>query len=282
MDNQVELLASYWTISGARPHTDHEHSPFSFKDRVEAAAKAGFTGLGIWHADLARVREQLGLKEMKRILDDSGIKHVELEFLTDWFLGGDRRQKSDARRQELLEAAEVLRAHHIKVGDFYHEQVSMQHLIEDFATLCKQGRDHGTKIGFELMPFAMIDNIPDAVTLVREAGEDNGGITLDLWHIAKLKIPYAEVAKVPLSRIMSVELNDGTYEAPWGLHEDTINHRYLCGEGEFDVRGFVQCLQNMGHAGPWGVEVLSEELRALPLSDMTQRAFGTTMAQFQA
>ena len=33
---------------------------------------------------------------------------------------------------------------------------------------------------------------------------------------------------------------DGTFKAPWDLLTDTINHRRLCGEGEFDVRGFVR------------------------------------------
>ena len=45
MKNNVELLASYWTIAGgALPHTDREYSPFDFQDRAEAAAKAGFKG----------------------------------------------------------------------------------------------------------------------------------------------------------------------------------------------------------------------------------------------
>jgi len=47
----VELIASYWTLAGgAEPHTDHEFSLFDFKDRVEACAKVGFKGIGIWHA----------------------------------------------------------------------------------------------------------------------------------------------------------------------------------------------------------------------------------------
>ena len=56
---------------------------------------------------------------MKQIRDDNGIKHVELEFLTDWFLDGDRKIKSDACKQNLFKAAEVLNARHIQVGDFF-------------------------------------------------------------------------------------------------------------------------------------------------------------------
>src|ERR1700734_3135310 len=105
----VELLASYWTIAGgALPHTDREYSPFDFQDRVEAAAKAGFKGVGIWHADLEDILEKRSLKEMKRILDDNGIKHLELEFLTDWFLEGEQKKQSDIRKKMLLTSAEAL------------------------------------------------------------------------------------------------------------------------------------------------------------------------------
>jgi sugar phosphate isomerase/epimerase len=278
----VELLASYWTIAGgALPHTDKEYSPFDFKDRVEAAAKAGFKGMGIWHADLAHILERRSLKEMKQILDDNGMKHLELEFLTDWFTDGERKRQSDEMKDILLTAAEALGARHVKVGDFQKTTTPMPRLIESFAALCAEAAERGTKIVFELMPFAMIDTLRDALAMVEGAAAENGGIAFDLWHIVKLRIPYQEVARVPARYLLAIELNDGTFEAPWSLHEDTINHRRLCGEGEFDVKGFVECMQTAGYEGPWGIEVLSQELRERPLHEVTMRSFNNTMAQFR-
>jgi sugar phosphate isomerase/epimerase len=277
----VDLLASYWTISAGLPHTDLEYSPFDFKDRVQSAAQAGFKGFGIWHADLEHVLKKYRLNEMKQILDDNGIEHVELEFLTDWFLEGERKKSSDIRKRNLFDAAEVLRARHIKVGDFFQEQCPLPRLIDAFAILCGEAVQHATRIGFELMPFAMIRTLDESLAMVRGAAAPNGGIVFDLWHLVKLGIPYEEVCRVPLEYVVSVELNDGTIHAPWSLHEDTINHRQLCGEGEFDVRGFVQGMQRAGYTGPWGIEVLSAELRTRPLEELTARAFRTTMAQFR-
>jgi sugar phosphate isomerase/epimerase len=278
VNSPVELLASYWTISCGVPHTDKEYSPYDFKERVEAAARAGFKGFGIWHSDLEHVLRKRSLKEMKRILDDNGIRHIELEFLGDWFLDGEKKKRSDARKKMLLEAAEVLQAHHIKVGDFFQTRTPMPRLIESFAQLCKEGAEHGTLIGFELMPFAMIQTLEESLQMVE--GNANGGLCLDLWHIVKLGIPYEKVAAIPGNYVTSIELNDGTFQAPWSLHEDTINHRRLCGEGEFDVRGFVRAMRGAGYSGAWGIEVLSEELRKKPLEELTQRSFTTTMAQF--
>ncbi len=258
----------------------HEGDTVKQGDRVESAAKAGFKGFGIWHTDLEHTLQKRSLSEMKQILDDNGIQYVELEFLYNWFTDGDRKKQSDIWKRKLLTAAEALQAKHIKVGDFFREQVAMPRLIETFAALCADAAESGTRIGFELMPFAMIDTLKDSLTMVKGAGAKNGGIVFDLWHIVKLNTPYDEVARVPVEYIVGVELNDGTFQAPWGLHEDTVNHRRLCGEGEFDIKSFIASVRKAGYQGPWGIEVLSQELRKMSLDELTSRSFNSTMQQF--
>jgi sugar phosphate isomerase/epimerase len=279
---KIELLASYWTLAGrGMPHTDKEYSSFDFKDRAEAAARAGFKGMGIWNADLYHTLERRSLKEMKKILDDNGMKYLELEFLRDWFVDGEKKKQSDIERKKLLEASAALNAMHVKVGDFENTKCAIPRVIEAFAELCAEAAKYGARIGFELMPFAMINTLKDALAMVEGAGAKNGGIILDTWHVAKLGIPYEEVARMPRQYLTSVELNDGTYKAPWSLLEDTINHRRFCGEGEFDVPRFIECVQKIGYTGPFGIEVLSQELRKKPLEEVVTRAFTTTMAQFR-
>lgn len=282
MTTQADLLASYWTMaSGAVPHSDHEYSSAAFEDRVAAAARAGFTGFGIWHADLEHTLRRISLADMRRILDDHGIKHVELEFLSDWWLeDGERRAASDVAKRKLLEAAHVLGARHVKVGDLFNSAVELPELVEGFAALCSEAREYGTKILFELMPFARINTLADALELVTSADAPNGGIVFDLWHLVKLGISYEDVARFPLRFIGGVEINDGTFTAPWTLFEDTINHRRLCGEGEFDVRGFVKTMLTAGYEGPWGIEVLNSDLRTWSPQRIAERAAATTRAQF--
>lgn len=278
-----ELLASYWTICGAaEPHTEREYSPFTLLERASSAARAGFTGMGIWHSDLAHLRRQHSLAEMKRIFDDHGIRHIELEFLTDWFVDGEKRKASDVTRRMLLESAEALGARHIKVGDFFKTPVAMDRLIEEFAQLCDEARDHGTRIVFEFMPFSRIETLADAIALCTGAAQSNGGICVDLWHVVKLGMPYEAVAAFPKPYLMSIEINDGYLQAPPGMDlvTETTCHRAFCGEGEFDVRGFVKTLLPV-YAGPWGIEVLNKAQRGWPLDELTTRAFATTQAEFR-
>jgi sugar phosphate isomerase/epimerase len=282
MPEEVALLASYWTVAGgAEPHTDHEYSPFDFRDRVDALAKAGFTGMGIWHADLEHVLRTYSLQDMKHILDDHGIVHIELEFLQDWFVKGDAKRVSDLRKTLLLQAAEVLRAHHIKVGDFENKTTPMPELISSFRSLCRDAANAGTLVGFELMPFAMISTLEDTMTMLNGADAANGGVILDLWHIVKLGIAYERAASIPERFLIGVELNDGYLKSEFSLVTETTQHRLMCGQGEFDVTGFVRAMRKSAYQGAYGIEVLNAALRKRPLAELAELAYRTTRAQFQ-
>jgi len=278
MKNNVELMNLYWTTAGIFPGVG-EISRFDFKDRVEAASRAGFKGIGIWHTDLEHILHDRSLQDMKIILDDNGIKHVELEFLTDWFLDGARKGESDSRKRRLLEASEALHAKHIKIGDFYNTECPMPRIIEAFAALCKEAADYGAAIGFEFMASAMIDNLKDSLTLVETAGAKNGGLILDIAHVVGCGITFEEISRIPLPYLINLELNDGTL--PGSPRHDPARARRFCGEGEFDIKGFITCVNKMGYTGPWAVEVFSEELTGLSLEELNTQAFTTTMAQFE-
>jgi sugar phosphate isomerase/epimerase len=276
MKNNIELMCLYWTTAGVFPgHA--EISRFDFKDRVQAAARAGFKGIGIWHTDLEHILVHRSLKEMRAILDDHGMKYVELEFLTDWFLEGARKAESDSRKRRLFEASEALGAKHVKVGDFYNEKCPLPHIIESFVKLCRQAQEYGATIGFEVMGCAMIDNLRDAIHLVESAGAKNGGLILDIYQVEQLEWTYEDISHIPLQYLINVELNDGTL--PGSPQYDPSNRRF-CGEGEYDIRGLIQCVQKMGYTGPWAVEVIAEKLAALPLEELSTRAFQTSLAAF--
>lgn len=279
----VELLASYWTICGACvPATGPEYSSFDFRERVEAISRAGFKGMGIWHADLYKTLETRSLGDMKRILDDNGIAHVELEFLFDWYLTGEKKKASDAEKARLLGAAEALGARHLKVGDFFNTPVELDQVTESFVALCADAANAGTNILFELMPFSMIDTLEDALVMLEEADTANGGLMIDTWHMAKMGVDNETLAQVPRKHVLGVELNDGYRQTPPGLTlaQETVDERKFPGEGEFDMPGFMAAIAATGYEGPYGVEVIAKANRGLPLDTVVQRAYDTAMAMF--
>ena len=281
----VELVGLYWTVSGpVEVHVGREWSLFSWRDRCEEAAKVGFAGIGIWHADLEHVLETHTLEEMKAIFDDAGLRHLELEFLMDWFVdpGDERRAASDQQRRLLFDAAAVLEPHHIKIGNIPATPAPLEQVTERFAELCADAAEHhAATIAYEIMPFdPNVRTLDDVIAVA--AGAPNGGIAIDTWHMGKLGIAPEELRRIPLEHLAWIELSDGQREDMADPVDETINHRRLPGEGEFDVAAYVDVCRDMGYPGPWGVEVLSEELRNLPMEEIFKRAYETTSAQFRA
>ena len=182
-----------------------------------------------------------------------------------------------------MKAAENLGARHIKIGNFFDQPTPMDTLVEEFAKICKDAAAAGTNIVFELIPWVTPGTLKDALTMVKTADAPNGGLMLDLWHLRSLQVSNSEVEKLPLQYVKGVELNDG----PTVLANDdtwvdkTINHRLLCGDGEFDIKGFIDALDKLGYTGPFGLEVLNKDMRDnWSLEDTVTKSFATTMAQF--
>lgn len=283
MNPNIELIASYYTLSGdVYPFGPTEISPFRFQHRVEAAAKAGYRGMGLTYADLMSTADKIGLKEMQTILASNGIRHVELEFLVDWAAQGAKKRNSDKIRNELLAAAEILGARAVKVGsNVGDELISMAFLVQGFRDLCQHAAQHGTSVVLEFMPFSAVKTIDQALTVVQEADQPNGALLPDIWHMMRGGLDFSEIKKVPGHRIGSVEINDADEYPIEPLLSDTFHRRRLCGEGVFDIPKFIQSIQAQGYQGPWGVEILSETHRKLPLQEMARRSFETAMAQFK-
>jgi sugar phosphate isomerase/epimerase len=282
-----DLLGLYWTVSGpVEVHVGREWSLFDLRDRCAQAERVGFGGIGLWHADLEHVLETRTLREVKGLLDDHGLRYLELEFLMDWFLdpGDEQRGVSDRTRALLWDAAAALPTHHVKVGNIPGAPCELPKLTERYAELCADAAEHhDAKVVYEFMPFdANVRDLDTALAVVEGAGAPNGGLAIDTWHMAKLGIQPDDLRRVPGKHLGWVELSDGCYENMPDLIDETVNHRRLPGEGEFPIRDYVAACREAGYEGPWGVEVLSEELRSLPIEQIFDRAYETSMAQLAA
>jgi sugar phosphate isomerase/epimerase len=279
----VQLANAYWTSAGpVDVHVGREWSQYDFADRCAEAAKVGFAGLGLWHADIEHQMEGgRTLREMRRLLDDNGIRLYELEFLMDWFVDDDDRAAADRIRKLLFEAAVELDAHHIKAGNIPGKECEMGRLKDAYAELVADAAQHtSAKVLYEFMPFDVNVNSVDSALEVID-GIDNTGVVIDTWHMAKLDIKPDDLRRFGADRIGWIELSDGQYAWEEDRIDEVVNRRRLPGEGEFDIRGYVEVGLDMGYSEPWGVEVLSQDLRALPFDEMFRRAYESAAAQFE-
>ena len=91
-----------------------------------------------------------------------------------------------------------------------------------------------------------------------------------------------DIRKIPLEFLRAVELDDAGPEVLGTLFNDSTHFRRLCGEGTIDIAAQIQAILDVGYRGYWGVELISAFHRHLPLEIAAQRAFDTTMQQFDA
>lgn len=246
---------------------------------MEVAAKAGFTGMGFWHADILEIGKKYSFREMKQILDANGIVDVEVEWLLDWYCTDARRAASDAIRALLLDAAEVLRARHIKIADLGNDCADIPEMTEEFAALCRQAAERGTNILFEMLPaqFSRVPSLEQVLSITRGSGAGNGGIMLDNLHLLRIGIGSDEIVrKLEARDLIGVEINDGALAMPLHFQDSVVNKRLLPGDGEFDIAAFLQALWSVGYDGPIGVEVLNEYIRRWDLKTAATEAFAKT------
>jgi sugar phosphate isomerase/epimerase len=279
MERPVAILGSYWTLGvGADPLGD-QRCLHDFRKRVEIAARAGFNGMGFWHADILETRLSYSFQEMKRILNDHGIVHIEVEWLLDWFCDGARREASDQIRTLLLDAAETLGARHIKIGDLGNDCAEIPRMTEEFAVLCRQAAERGVPVLLEMLPrqFSRAPSLDDVLRICKGAGAKNGGIMLDILHVQRTGTSMQDIVrKIGREIPLGVEINDGYPAMPVKFEDSVVNKRLLPGDGEFDIAAFLQAVWCIGYDGPIGVEVLNEYMRKWSLETAATEGFTKT------
>jgi sugar phosphate isomerase/epimerase len=131
------------------------------------------------------------------------------------------------------------------------------------------------------MPFSNIDTLDVALELIAAAEAGDTGLCLDIWHLLRGGIDFAQVADLPADVIATVELNDGPAAPAGSLWDDAVENRTVCGAGTFDIPCFLHAIERTGYSGPYGVEIMGIEHRQRPLQEIADAVFETTAEQFR-
>lgn len=166
---------------------ENELSELALVDRITAAAEAGYTGFGLLLGDLQVAERTVGWTRVRDHLRSSGIEHVEIEMLNDWFRAGPLRACSDEDRRYLLRAARFFRPRHVKVGGSIDrsEPLDVELYARALAGVCDAFADSGCEVAFEVMPHGVVNTIELGVELIDRTDRPNAGLMLDLWHLTR-------------------------------------------------------------------------------------------------
>lgn len=251
------------------------HPAAGFVERVEAAAAAGYAGIGLRTGDRRRAHESgLSDADQRAVLDAHGVEVVEIEGLHRWGCGGRDGEAARAHEARLYELVDALGGRHVTVTgdlDLPHDQV-----VQRFADLCDRAAEHGLSIALEFLPWTEVPDAAAAGRIVREAGRPNGGVLVDTWHHFRGAADDDLLRALPPEHVVAVQFDDADERVVGTLLEDTLSRRRLPGEGSFDLVGFLRLLADHGVSAPLCVEVINDELAAQPVDVAARRTAEST------
>lgn len=265
------LMCSFHTISGVMPGSASA-SRHSLEQRLAALSSAGFAGYWFHFRDYLEQRAA-GRDDaaIAALFDQAGIRYRGVEFLGDWFIETEEARDME---QAAFSAARAIGAGILNVGaDFHGRGFARSHMVEAFARLCARAEDQGLAVALEFVPWSDVPGLSAALDFMEPA---NAGIVIDAWHVFRGTTTLAELSQIPAEKILCIQVNDaGPAEGP--LPEDTQRRRF-CGEGDFDLKGFICALRQTGTETPLSVEVIAREVAAMPLEAAARRSFDTAAA----
>jgi hypothetical protein len=128
------------------------------------------------------------------------------------------------------------------------------------------------KLALEFMGMSPdLNHVNSALELLDLADEENGGLALDSYHFFAGSSTLKDLEKVPVSRISSVHLADGSAD----LSDPFLEFdRMMPGEGELPLGDFIRVLTDTDFEGFWRVECIQGGDYASDLKEVAARALG--------
>jgi sugar phosphate isomerase/epimerase len=251
-----------------------------FRERVEAAAAAGFTAISMWGRDRSEAHAQgLSDADIRLVLDDNGIAVADLSALTTWLPGteavgggvfGAGHPFFGWSERDFLETGEAVQARSLTLTDIAGLDVGVDEAAAAFAGVCDRAAEYGLLVQIEFMSLSSLRTIGEAWAVVEEAGCVNGGIVLDSWHFFRTGT-LADLKAIPADRITGLQISDALRTPHSDPAHDTAT-RLMPGDGELPLRDLLVALRGGGCVAPIGVEMFGEAIEGCSAGEIAERS----------
>ena len=266
MSKESPITVSSWTLG----------DECKFEDRVKAAKKAGFEGIGLRaETYVDALAEGLHDDDILNILGKYDIKVTEVEYIVQW--AEDKRSYEQKYKEQMcFHMCKLFGVKHINVG--LMENYSVEHTAQKLKELCQ--RSFPYIIGVEPMPYSGIPDFDKAYAVVKQANVENTAIILDSWHWVRADQEYRILTKEEAESVISIQINDA-YDRPYAksiLRDESMHDRLAPGTGVKDTAGFVKMIKESGiNPKVIGVEVISDVILSKGVEEAAKHNFDNTV-----
>jgi 4-hydroxyphenylpyruvate dioxygenase len=255
------------SISGALP------------EKLDAIAAAGFDGVEIFEQDF--IAHDGGAREVGRMIRDKGLDITLFQPFRDFeCLPEPLRAKAFDRAKRKFDVMQELGTDLILICSSVHPRAlgGIQRAADDLAELGEIAAGRGLRVGYEALAWGRhVNDHRDAWEIVRRADHDHVGLILDSFHTLGRKIDPESIRAIPGDKIFFVQLAD----APaiemdllyWSRH-----FRNMPGEGDLEVRRFMQAVMAAGYTGPISLEIFNDQFRGSNAKATAQDGYRSLVA----
>lgn len=229
-----------------------------FHERVEAAAAAGFSAIGLRVNDYlsALQREGLARADLRSILDHHAVTVYEVEAAWDW-----TKTTSSAHLQQL----EILTQMHHDVGfrqfnTFIFEDASRAAIVEGYAALCDVLPE--VTFGFENIGYGPVVTLSEAMEVVDHASRTNARLILDSWHFHRTGSVTQDVFLIDPTTVCSIQISDVLTDALPDMAHEARHDRQFPEAGASDLSAWLAAVIDHGIRVPISIEVVNDSLDA--------------------
>jgi sugar phosphate isomerase/epimerase len=237
----------------------------SFVDDVQAYARAGLDGIGVWELKLgdggdARALEALEASGLASAAAVPGVPSI----LPLPLLGGpaDPAERIDAYCRSLERLAPFRPSGLVLLtgtADGRDADAARAAVVDGLRTIGAEAKRLGLEIGTEPYqrdgggPWTIVSSIPEAIELLHDAGDPEAvGIQFDVWHLWNTPTLFADIEN-EVERFVGVHVCD--------VRDPTRGwaDRALPGEGIADVPRILRALDDAGWSGLYDIEIFSDD-----------------------
>jgi sugar phosphate isomerase/epimerase len=253
---------------------------------IDAAGGAGLGAVtltaGMYEACRAR---GLSDAQLRRLLAENGVVVHAIDPLIGVLPGTPRPQDVPPQNRAYFEfteercyqAAEALEAQTINLAHFGGGAVPEQDFVDCLGPLAERARRRGLRLTLEFLPESAIPDLATAQRIVQAVGSPALGLMLDTWHFARSGGTLPQLASLPQGLISGLQICDRR-EPPPGTAYTPMGGRLLPGEGETPLIAWLRQLLGREPELTVGVEVFSDDLKALPPHEIAARVASSTRA----
>ncbi|MEP6757101.1 MAG: sugar phosphate isomerase/epimerase, partial [Chthonomonadales bacterium] len=237
---------------------------------VEIAAKAGFNAIEPWIRELDdHVKSGGSLSDLKKQIDDLGLKVISSIGFFDWIVDDDRRRATaleEARRNmELVQKIGGLRLAAPPSGATDQADLNLMRAAERYHALLEIGDKFGVVPQAEIWGFSKcLNNLGSATMVALESHHPNACILPDVFHLHKGGSDFGAILKLNKSLFHNFHVND--YPAAIPVDKVTDADRVYPGDGGAPLVQLLRDLKTIGYEGALSLELFNRDLwKADPL-----------------